>query len=73
MLLKGVLYNFCFSIFRYYKPVTMKNQSYLVKPEMEKNIDNLERIVSLLGGAYLLYDAFKKRKEVSPKLEQGHI
>ena len=46
----------------------MKKQSYLSKPEMKQNVDNLERIVSLLGGAYLLYDALKKEKRSIPEI-----
>lgn len=43
-------------------------QNGLLQPAGKKNIDNLERIVSLLGGAYLLYDAFRKEKRSLPEI-----
>jgi uncharacterized membrane protein len=36
-----------------------------------KNIGNLESIISILGGAYLLYDAFKKKKKSIPQIGAG--
>lgn len=33
-------------------------------PKINKNINNVERIVSLLGGVYLLYDAIKSRGSI---------
>lgn len=46
----------------------MKKQSYLTTPKEKKNIGNLERIISVLGGAYLLYDALKKEKRSIPEI-----
>lgn len=46
----------------------MKKQSYLTSPKAKKNITDMERIISILGGAYLLYDAFKKEKRSLPEI-----
>lgn len=46
----------------------MKKHSYLTKPEEKKNISDMERIISILGGAYLLYDAFRKEKRSIPEI-----
>lgn len=46
----------------------MKKQSYLTTPKAKKNIGDLERIISILGGAYLLYDALKKEKKSIPEI-----
>lgn len=46
----------------------MKKKTYLETPKEKKNIGDLERIISLLGGAYLLYDALKKDKRSIPEI-----
>lgn len=46
----------------------MKKQSYLTTPKGKKNIGDLERIISILGGAYLLYDALKKERRSIPEI-----
>ena len=49
----------------------MKKQSYLTTPKAKKNISDIERIISILGGAYLLYDALKKNKKSIPEIGAG--
>jgi uncharacterized membrane protein len=46
----------------------MNKHSYLSTPKEKKNVGDLERIISILGGAYLLYDAFKKQKRSIPEI-----
>lgn len=46
----------------------MKKTSYMTKPETKSNIGDLERIISIVGGAYLLYDALKKGKRSIPEI-----
>ncbi|MDV6168778.1 SRPBCC family protein [Flavobacterium sp. DG1-102-2] len=47
----------------------MKKTSYMTKPEKKQsNVTDLERIISVLGGAYLLYDALKKGKRSIPEI-----
>lgn len=40
----------------------------LTIPKVKKNISDLERIISIFGGAYLLYDALKKDKKSIPEI-----
>lgn len=35
-----------------------------LQPQLKKNISDLERIVSVLGGCYLLYDALKHKRSI---------
>jgi uncharacterized membrane protein len=46
----------------------MKKHTYLTTPKEKKSIGDLERIISILGGAYLLYDAIKKEKRSIPEI-----
>lgn len=46
----------------------MKKSSLLTKPKEKNNIGNLERLISILGGAYLLYDTLKKEKRSIPQI-----
>jgi len=46
----------------------MKRTSYMTKPQTKNNIGDLERIISIFGGAYLLYDALKKGKRSIPEI-----
>lgn len=40
----------------------------LTIPKAKKNISDFERIISIFGGAYLLYDALKKDKKSIPEI-----
>ncbi len=40
-------------------------------PKNKKNISDLECVISILGGAYLLYDAFKKKNKSLPQIGAG--
>lgn len=42
-------------------------------PVIDKNIGGLERAVSILGGAYLLYHAFKKSRSVPEAIAGGFM
>lgn len=42
-------------------------------PVIDKNIGSLERAVSILGGAYLLYHAFKKSRSVPEAIAGGFM
>jgi uncharacterized membrane protein len=46
----------------------MENTNNLSVIKNEKAIGNIEKVVSILGGAYLLYDALKREKKNIPEI-----
>jgi uncharacterized membrane protein len=46
----------------------MEKKTYMTRPDTKKNVSDAERIVSILGGVYLLYDALRKEKRSIPEI-----
>lgn len=47
--------------------------SKITLPAMEKNIKTTERVISAIGGAYLLYDALKNKRSVPEIIAAGFM
>ena len=50
------------------KPIVMEKPANLTLPKVQKNISDIERLISVLGGLYLLYDSFRKDKRSLPEI-----
>ncbi|RYJ42104.1 Cyclase/dehydrase [Flavobacterium beibuense] len=52
-------------VFLGYNYLLMKNLLNIQLPELKKNISTIERLVSVLGGSYLLYDSLRHKRGVA--------